>query len=184
MRSLDRHRYRPQVEALESWVPLSGAGGAIHGALGVAALAPIAKSQAKALVLSGTLHGAYVFNHLNPDTGGTYQFGVEGNITPLGQTGDSGRIQTTGFIATGRATGTLTIAAPKGSLKLQLTGPVQGGFGALPSALSYTITSGTRSYRGATGSGSMVVTLNSSVFSSGFGLVSLRFVPGTTTAST
>ena len=184
MRSLDRHRYRPQVEALESWVPLSGAGGALHGAIGVAAVAPIAKRQVPALVLSGTLHGGYVFNHLNPDTGGTYSFGVEGKITPLGQTGDSGRIQTTGFIATGKATGTLTIAVPRGTLKLQLTGPVQGGLAALPSTLSYTITSGTHSYRGATGSGSIVVTLNSSIFSSGFGLVSLRFAPATTTTST
>ncbi len=184
MRSLNRHRSRPQVEALESWVPLSGAGGAMQGALGVPALAPIAKRQVPAIVLSGTLHGAYVFNHLNPDTGGTYQFGVEGKMASLGETGDSGRIQTTGFIASGRATGTLTIAAPKGSLKLQLTGPPQGGFAPLPPTMSYTITSGTRSYRGATGSGSIAVTLNSSVFSTGFGLVSLRFVPGTTTTST
>jgi hypothetical protein len=156
----------------------------MHEAFGVSAVAPIAKRQAPALVLSGTLHGAYVYSHLNPDTGGTYSFGVEGKVSPLGQTGDSGRIQTTGFIASGRATGTLTVAAPKGSLNLQLTGPVQGGFASLPSTLSYTITSGTRSYRGATGSGSIVVTLNSSVFSTGFGLVSLRFAPATTTTST
>ena len=183
MRSFDRHRHRPQVEALESWVPLSSAGGAMHGALAVTALAPIAERQANAIVLNGTLHGGYVFNHLNPDTGGTYQFGVEGKVTPLGQTGDSGRVQTTGFIASGMATGTMTISAPRGSLKLQLTGPVQGGFAALPATLSYTITGGTHSYRGATGSGSMVVTLNSSLLSNSFGLISLRFVPGTTTTS-
>jgi len=180
MRSLDRHRSRPQVEVLESWVPLSGAGGAVQGALGVAALAPIVERQAKPLVLNGTLHGGYSFNHLSPAATGTYPFGVEGRMTSLGETGDSGQIKTNGLTANG----TMTIAAPRGSLKLQLTGAVQAGSETLPSTLSYTITSGTRSYRGATGSGSIVVTLTSSFFSSSFGLVSLRFVPGTTTTST
>jgi hypothetical protein len=179
MRSLDRHQHRPQVEALESWVPLSGAGGAMHDAVGVNALATIAKRQAPAIVLNGTLHGAYAFNHLSPATAGTYQFGVEGRMTSLGETGDSGRIQTNGLTASG----TMTIAAPRGSLKLQLAGPVQAGATTLPSTLSYTITSGTRSYRGTTGSGSVVVTLNSSFFSNSFGLVSLRFVPASTTST-
>lgn len=178
MSSLNRHRYRPQVEALESWVPLSGAAGAMHGVVGIHALAPVARAQSVAL--AGTLHGGYFLSGSNPDVGGTYRIGVTGKVTPLGQTGDSGQIQSAGFIAQGTAKGTLTIAAPRGSLKLQLTGPVQSGPAPLPSTLSYTITSGTRSYRGATGSGAFAVTLSASFVSNRFGLISLRFLPGST----
>ena len=50
----------------------------------------------------------------------------------------------------------------------------------MPATLSYTITGGTHSYSGATGSGSFAVTLNASFVSNRFGLVSLRFLPGST----
>ena len=182
MSNLDRHRHRPQVEALEALVPLSGAAG-VHSAAAVAALAPIVQRQGQTTVLQGTVRGAYVLNNLNPDTGTTYHIGVAGRINPLGETGDSGSIQTTGLIASGNARGTMTIAAPKGSLKLTLTGPVQPGLSTLPSTVSYTITGGTRSYRTATGGGTIAVTLSSSVFSNSFGLVTLRFQGGTTTST-
>ena len=76
------------------------------------------------------------------------------------------------------ATGMLTIAARQGGLKLQLSGQVQAGPAGLPATLSYTITSGTRSYRGATGSGAFAVSANASFVSNRFGLISLRFLPG------
>jgi hypothetical protein len=180
MRIKDRHQYRPRFEALESWVPLSGAAGAMHAAAGPHARAAIAPHQAQAFALNGTLHGGFFLTATTSSVGGTFSFGIEGKVTPLGQTGDSGRIQTTGPVAQGMATGTLTIAAPKGSLKLQLSGPVQAGPAGLPATLSYTITSGTHSYRGATGSGAFAVSANASFVSNRFGLISLRFLPGST----
>ena len=45
MRIKDRHQHRPQFEALESWVPLSGAAGVMQGAAGVHALAAIRNRQ-------------------------------------------------------------------------------------------------------------------------------------------
>jgi hypothetical protein len=140
-----------------------------------AAIAPITQRQGPTLALSGTVQGGYIVSSLIPDVGKTYQLGVTGRVAPLGQTGDSGSIHTTGFIATGNATGTLTMSAPRGAIKLQLTGPPQSGFAPLPSTMSYTITGGRGAYRNATGSGTVTITPASGVFSYGFGLITLSF---------
>jgi hypothetical protein len=183
MRNVNRERYRPEVEGLESLVALSGGVGAMHGGAVAAALAPISHRQAPVLALSGTVHGGYMATSSNPDVGKTYRMGVAGRINPLGQTGESGQINTTGFIANGMATGTMTISAPKGSVKLQLTGPSQPGFAALPSKMTFQIVGGTRAFAKATGSGSVAISLSSSVFSSGFGLITLSFRPASTTSA-
>jgi hypothetical protein len=164
---------------LESWVPLSGAVGVLHGGAAAAALAPIAKRQGPVLALSGTVQGGYIAGGVIPDIGKSYQFGVAGRISPLGQVGDSGQIHTTGFIASGTATGTMTINAPRGAIALQLTGPSQPGFAPLPSTMSYTITGGKGAYRNAAGSGTIDIMLSSNVFSYGFGLMTISFHPST-----
>jgi hypothetical protein len=170
---------------LESWVPLSGAAGALHGGLTAAAtVAPITARQGSVLALSGTVRGGYIVSGLIPDVGKSYQFGVAGRISPLGQTGDNGQIHTTGFIATGVATGTMTIGAPRGTIKLQLTGPTQPGFAPLPSTMSYTINGGTGLYQKATGSGTIDITLTSNVFSYGFGLMTISFHASTAKGTT
>jgi hypothetical protein len=169
---------------LESWVPLSGAAGALHGGLTAAAVAPITKRQESVLALSGTVRGGYIVSSVIPDVGKSYQFGVAGRISPLGQTGDNGQIHTTGFIASGIASGTMTIGAPHGTIKLQLTGPPQPGFTPLPSTMSYTINGGTGAYTKATGSGTIDITLTSNVFSYGFGLMTISFHAGTTKGTT
>jgi hypothetical protein len=175
----NRNRHRPQIEALESWVPLSGAAAALPGGAVAAARAPIVAHQGTALALSGTVQGGYVVSGIIPDIGKTYQFGVAGRISPLGQTGDSGQIHTTGFIAMGSATGTMTISAPRGALKLQLNGPPQAGFAPLPSTMTYTITGGNGAYKKTTGTGTIAIMLTSNVFSYGFGLMTISFYPGT-----
>jgi hypothetical protein len=167
---MDRHRQRPGVETLEALVPLSVVVGGGHGA------AVVARNT---IALGGSVRGAYLVTNPIPDTGSTYRFGVAGKLNPVGQTGDSGQIQTPGFIANGHAEGTMTISAPRGNIKLQLTGPSQPGFSALPGTVDYTITGGTKSYRTAQGSGTIAVTLNSSVFSNRFGLITLTFHAGT-----
>jgi hypothetical protein len=164
------------VEALESLVPLSGGAGTIPGAVAGRPLSTEVRLPfATPISLNGTVRGAYFVSLGNPDTGSTYQIGAAGRISPLGQTGETARIRTTGFIASGMATGTMSIAAPRGTLTLRLTGPVQPGFAPLPGTLSYTITGGTRAYRNVTGAGSIDVTINSSVDSSNFGLITLSF---------
>jgi hypothetical protein len=149
----------------------------MHGGAVAAAMAPIVARQGSVLALSGAVQGGYAISGVIPDVGKTYQFGVAGRISPLGQTGDSGQIHTTGFIASGTATGTMTITAPRGAVKLQLTGPVQPGFAPLPSTMSYTITGGTGAYKKATGTGSIAIVLSPNVFSYGFGLMTIRFQP-------
>jgi hypothetical protein len=168
------------VEALESLVALSGLAAANGGAVAVPEVRTI--SAAQAIVLQGTIRGGYFVSSGIPDTGSTYRIGAAGRLSPVGQTGDTATIHTTGFIATGMATGSMTIAAPRGNLNLNLTGPVQKGFSPLPSTFTYTISGGTRTYQKATGSGTIAVTLNSSAVSTNFGLITLTFKPGTTTA--
>jgi hypothetical protein len=156
----------------------------LHGGLTAAAVAPIAARQGPVLALSGTVRGGYTISGLIPDVGKSYQFGVAGRISPLGQTGDNGQIHTTGFISSGMATGTMTIGAPHGTIKLQLTGPTQPGFAPLPSTMAYTINGGTGLYTKATGSGTIDIMLTSNVFSYGFGLMTISFHASTTKGTT
>jgi hypothetical protein len=119
--------------------------------------------------------GADVVSQGNPDTGATYQVVAAGRITPLGQTAETARVQTTGFILLGTATGTMTINAPRGSLRLNLTGPLQPGFSQPPGTLSLTTTGGTRSFRNVVGSGTIDVAINSSFASGRSGTITLTF---------
>jgi hypothetical protein len=175
MRNTNRHRRRPQVEALESWMPLSGAAGAIHAAVALRNVTPIVARQGQAIVLQGTVRGGYFVSFGVPDIGSTYRIGTVGRLAPLGQSSEAAQVHTTGFIAQGMATGTMTIRAARGSLSLNLIGPVQPGFSPLPSTLSYTITGGTRAYQNASGTGTIDVTLNQGIGSSNFGLITLNF---------
>src|SRR2546430_904829 len=119
----DRKRLQPQVEGLESRLPLSGGAGA--GAVGAHEVraTQVALAQGLSLPLQGTVRGAYFASSGIPDTGSSYRISGAGRVNPLGQTGDTARIQTTGFIANGRATGTMSIVAPRGTVKLALAGP-------------------------------------------------------------
>jgi hypothetical protein len=163
------------VEALESLLPLSGAAGALHGAVAVRQVTPMVTGLGQAISLQGTVRGGYFVSFGVPDVGSTYRIGTVGRLTPLGQTSEAAQVHTTGFIATGTATGTMTIRGSRGSLALKLVGPVQPGFSPLPSTLSYTINGGSRAYQHASGSGTIAVTLNQGFGSSNFGLISLTF---------
>jgi hypothetical protein len=169
------------VEALESLVALSGLATAHGGAVAVPEVRAI-PARSPVIAFQGTIRGGYFVSTGIPDTGSTYRIGAAGRLSPVGQTGDTAMIHTTGFIATGMATGSMTIAAPRGNLNLNLTGPVQKGFSPLPSTFTYTINGGTRAYQKATGSGTIAVTLNSSAVSTNFGVITLTFKPGTTAA--
>jgi hypothetical protein len=77
----------------------------------------------------------------------------QGKVAPLGMVTISGSIQLPGSIANGRPTGTVTLTNARGSVTLQLIGPVQAELTATPSKFTYTVISGTGTYQGAKGSG-------------------------------
>jgi hypothetical protein len=54
-----------------------------------------------------------------------------------------GTIQTVGNVASGRATGRITLSDPRGTLVLSLTGPIQSRNAGLPGTFTYKVVSGT-----------------------------------------
>jgi hypothetical protein len=93
--------------------------------------------------LNGHTQGIYNEHQKNPDIGKSYSLRTTGSFRGYGLATVTGWLHSTGFIATGRAFGTLHVELPHGTLTLHLTGPPQAGFAALPTKFSYVITSGT-----------------------------------------
>jgi hypothetical protein len=123
---------------------------------------------AKPTLLDGTIHGTYSLAPTAADIGAGYVFNGTGTAGDLGAVSAHAFVTLPGFIATGQATGTLTLtqvgpsaSAVNNSVTLKLTGPTEAGFGAFPASLAYVITGGTGAFAGATGIGSIAVTLNS-----------------------
>ena len=131
------------------------------------------------LKLDGTIKGTYTLAPTAADIGAMYIFTGSGMAGDMGPVGAEGRVTLPGFITTGQATGTLTltsaaltpVAGIPGSVTLTLTGPPEPGFGPFPSMLSYVITGGTGRFAGATGSGTIAVTLDSPAVDNGFTFV-------------
>src|SRR5205807_1807119 len=86
------------------------------------------------------------------------KFSVSGTAGALGAVSVSGKVKLPGFVASGHATGTLTLSNSQGSVTLALTGPLEPGFGAFPATLSYTVTSATGAYFDNIASGIIAVT--------------------------
>jgi len=123
---------------------------------------------AKPTLLDGTIDGTYSLAPTAVDIGAGYVFNGTGTAGDLGAVSAHAFVTLPGFIATGQATGTLTLtqvgpsaSAVNNSVTLKLTGPTEAGFGAFPASLAYVITGGTGAFAGATGTGSIAVTLNS-----------------------
>jgi hypothetical protein len=124
-------------------------------------------SATSSLSLNGTISGTYKLAPVLADIGATYVFTGTGAAGAVGPVALSGSVHLPGFIATGKASGTLTLddisasAVKSGSVTLSVTGPTEAGFGPFPGTLSYVITGGTGAFAGATGSGTIAVTLDS-----------------------
>ena len=110
--------------------------------------------------LAGTIKGTYTTPLALPDVGKTYAFSGSGTAGALGAVSVSGKVKLPGFVASGHATGTLTLSNSQGSVTLALTGPLEPGFGAFPATLSYTVTSATGAYFDNIASGIIAVTLS------------------------
>ncbi|HEY8750554.1 MAG TPA: hypothetical protein VIM11_21400 [Tepidisphaeraceae bacterium] len=127
----------------------------------------IVTAVAKNVLLDGQISGKYSLAPTAADIGAGYVFNGTGTAGDLGTVSAHAFVTIPGFNATGHATGTMTLTqtgpmanALLNSVTLALTGPPQAGFSPFPGTLSYTITGGTGAFAGATGAGTIVVTLN------------------------
>ena len=186
MRSSPKRRRRNQplsIETLESIRPLSGIP---TSGLTEAAVAAISTIPLPHLVaLKGSTRGTYASESSVPDIGATDTVRTSGKLARLGHAIVSGSLNSTGFIAHGRAGGTLLVTVAGGTLTLELTGPTQPGFSPLPTKFSYVITKGTGKFHDRfgdpVGKGTVDVILNpvnSSAAKTGQGGVTLVFHPG------
>jgi hypothetical protein len=96
--------------------------------------------------LAGQTHGIYAVGLPVTDIGGVYSVTGSGNLGRLGQVTISGTVSGVGNIIRGRARGTLTISNANGSVTLDLLGPDQKSFAALPQMFQYRIISATGQY--------------------------------------
>jgi hypothetical protein len=110
-------------------------------------------SRLHRITLSGEVDGTWSIQAGPPDRGEAQTLTGSGTVQPLGSVGATGTLRLPGFIASGRATGTLTLANAQGSVTLQLTGPLQRGPSVPPRQFSYKITGATGLYAGDKGSG-------------------------------
>ncbi len=171
-----------QVESLESMTLLSSIP-AMGLPLGPAL---VQKQAATPVAFNATTRGLFFTTQSNPDTGTTYHVFTIGRNSGGVLVGVSGDLVTPGFIR-GRTTGTLTVFTARGSLTLDVTGPVQNGPAPLPSTLGYTITGGTGAFaNNHSGSGTIAVSYHVNHTGTGHalsdftqsGTISLRFRGG------
>jgi len=107
----------------------------------------------------GKLTGTFSHVLTNPDAGNAYSFSATGNLGAVGTVSASASIKLPGFVAKGNALGTLTLTTSTGTLTLKLAGPLEKGFGPMPSAVRYYVSSGTGAYANASGAGNIGITL-------------------------
>jgi hypothetical protein len=122
-----------------------------------ALVAPAPENQGA--TLGGTLRGSYTITPGIPDTGTQYTLAGAGTLGHLGPVTAAGKVRTPGFIATGQATGTLTVSNPHGEVSLQLQGPPQPGFSPPPEQFQYMVQKATGMYAGLRSSGTVVLHL-------------------------
>ncbi len=91
--------------------------------------------------VNGKLTGAFTLVAGLPDVGRTYNLTGTGSVSVVGSVAATGSVRTLGFIASGHATGDITLTQGSSSVVLHLEGPVQTGFSGLPTSFHYTVQS-------------------------------------------
>jgi hypothetical protein len=81
-----------------------------------------------------------------PDAGALYQFRGTATLADLGAVTVTGSAHGVGLIASGHAGGALTFANARGSVTVELDGPTQPAFGALPHYFRYHVVAGTGAF--------------------------------------
>jgi hypothetical protein len=96
--------------------------------------------------LAGRGQGTFTAAPTIPETGGLYQFRGTATLADLGAVTVRGSAHGVGMIASGHAGGVLTFANARGSVTVELDGPSQPGFAALPHYFRYHVVAGTGAY--------------------------------------
>jgi hypothetical protein len=104
-------------------------------------------------------HGRYTIATLKAGAGKTYTFQGSAAIGKLGYFAISGTITTVGNVRTGHATGRLTISSRSGTLVINLTGPTQTKFAAMPPKFTYTVVSATGKFAHWAGKGDLLMSV-------------------------
>ena len=106
--------------------------------------------------VAGHVTGGYSSTIPGTDVGLQYTFLGAGHVAHLGHVTVNGTINGVGNVAQGHATGTLTfISAVNGSVTIEVTGPMQKSFAALPHHFQYQVVSGTGNDANLHGSGTL-----------------------------
>jgi hypothetical protein len=108
----------------------------------------------------GNLHGTYSASDPIPDVGDSYQLNGTGSVKGLGQVRIAGSLHATGFTVFGRAGGELTLSNARGNITLQLVGPWQNGFAALPEHFHFWVEKATGAYKQSKLTGTVDLTLD------------------------
>jgi hypothetical protein len=107
---------------------------------------PPALGAAQEHALTGQGHGTYAGASLIVDAGIRYSLNGVADLSALGHVTVTGSVNGVGFIAQGRATGTLTFANASGNVTVSLEGPLQAGFRPLPKQFTYAVIAATGAY--------------------------------------
>lgn len=138
-------KLRPRLEGIESRALLSGVAAAV-----------VAPPASHTIHLNGTLAGSYAEHQGNPDFPKVYTLSGSGHLGTKARTTLAGSLQAGGFTANPGAHGTVRLAEAHGSITVNLTASPAG----TSDPLEYAIVGGTGAYKGAIGSGSVVLTLD------------------------
>jgi hypothetical protein len=105
--------------------------------------------------LHGHGTGHYTLDSVWSGAGPGYHLKGSVQVDGLGRFSLSGGLHGVGFIRAGHADGSFTLTNSRGSITLQLVGPKQPAFSALPSNLHFHVTGGTGAYRHAHADGTV-----------------------------
>jgi hypothetical protein len=109
--------------------------------------------------LAGHGAGNFAADAVQSGAGIDYHLHGEGYVAGMGHVRFSGSAHAVGFVQNGHAAGTLTLTNKRGSVTLELTGPDQPGFSALPDHFSYSVTGGTGAYANRSDNGELTLQL-------------------------
>jgi hypothetical protein len=138
-----RRRF-PSVEGMESRKLLSASGLSTPMLLGALESESV---KGHHLALNGEARGHWTMLPTNPDVGREQSLKGTGALHPVGNVDVSGMLHSTGFIAMGRATGSLILSNSHGSVSIQLQGPLQPGFGEFTGKYHFRISATTGAYK-------------------------------------
>jgi hypothetical protein len=110
------------------------------------------------LALGGQVSGTWTTQPPFTDAGAPQTLTGSGTVRPLGVVRARGTLQTAGLLVQAQTDAEVTLIAARGSVTLQVDGPLEPGAGGAPPLFQYKILGGTRQYRHAWGGGQAMLT--------------------------